>query len=145
MRTIKSTEELIAWFEENEKLYLYGAGNLCNKTFCILEELDCCIKIVEILVSSAQENKSEIRGVSVKEYDKNQIQPNIPILVVVSSGYREIICNKLLADIEESRIVVLSDIMEKQMTELIFDNMLNDLNKYVCSISNNNDECEKKT
>lgn len=145
MRELGTTSEFLQWVEEVDKIYLYGAGNICDKIIKIMCELGKDYKIQEILVTNELVNKPNIHGIDVKEFKKKEVNFNIPILIAVSEIYRQDICNLLFNNnFDEKKIVILSDQFEKELTESLFDCKISNLVKKITEVAQEKCNDEKK-
>lgn len=114
--TVKTIADLKKLVDEQDKLYLYGAGSVGEKLVNALSEMTRLNKIQAILVTCI-EKKQSVCGIPIVEYQKSFIKDN-EIILIATTAYSKEILDSLNKDGIKNTIVLVKD-FEKILDEFI--------------------------
>ena len=109
-------QEFEQWIFEQDKIYLYGAGKMCDKLLKKICLLGLDNKVQKILLSEISENFQKLCGFETEKFNKDNISSVIPILLAVSGPARK----EIIQSFQQQNIndfVTLVDDFEDQLNE----------------------------
>lgn len=140
MTELKNIQELEQWILEQNKIYLYGAGKLCDK---LLKEL-CCFglqdRVEKILLTDISQNFNTLFGIEAVKFNKERISKEIPILLAAPK--QEVMASFLQQDI--SNFAVLADGFAYQLNERLNQLEMPDLKRNLYTYSKENSSTTEK-
>ena len=116
MLKLKNIDEFEKWVLETDYIYLYGAGKICKKILNKMERLGCIHKVKNIVVTEIKENDDKLYNIRVVKFDERELNKNIPILIAVSSIYKQEIVLKL-KKMKCDNYIVLENEVERRLDD----------------------------
>ena len=116
MIELTDIQEFEQWIFEQDKIYLYGAGKVCDKLLKKICRLGMDNKVQKIHLSEISGNFQTLCGLETVKFDKDDIALDIPILIAAVSVPR----NEIMQSFQQQNInnfVILADNFENQLNE----------------------------
>lgn len=113
MTELRSIQEFEQWILKEDKIYLYGAGKLCDKLLKKICHIGLYHKVQQILLSDISQKFSTLFGIEAVKFNRDSISREIPILVAAPK--KEVVGYLRQKDI--NNIVVLADDFGYQLNE----------------------------
>lgn len=116
MLELINIQEFEQWIFEQDKIYLYGAGKICDKFLKKMRHHGLLDKVQGIILSEISGKFNTLFGIDAVKFNKDSISQEIPILVsVIGRAKREIV--QLLQQQDVNNYIVLANDFEKQLNE----------------------------
>lgn len=143
MIEFKNIQEFEQWLIGQDKIYLYGAGRICDKLLIKIQHMGLKDIVQNILLTDISQNCKTLFGVNAIKFNDNEISGEIPILITVTgSPQKEII--SFLQQYNISNFLLLANDFENHLNENLNLLEMSDLKERLYDYSkNSNGEAEK--
>ncbi|MDE6845124.1 MAG: B12-binding domain-containing radical SAM protein [Lachnospiraceae bacterium] len=137
MIELKNIQEFEQWLVAQNKIYLYGAGKMCDKLIKKIHHMGLKDSVQSILVSDISHTFKTLFGVNAVKFNANEISREIPILLAVAGLPQK----EIMAFLQQQNInhfVILSDDFENKLNENLNQIEAPELKEKIYDYSKNN-------
>lgn len=137
MIEFSNIQEFEQWLIEQNKIYLYGAGKICDKLLQKIHHMGLNDTVQSILLSDISPDCKTLFGIKAIKFNKNKISLDIPILLAVTGLPKEEI-KSFLQQQNINNFALLTDDFENQLNESLNQLEAPELKKRLYDYSQNN-------
>lgn len=116
MIELENIQQFEHWVKGQNKIYLYGAGKLCDKLIRKMLHMDSINIVQNILLTDISTDCQTLFGVNAIKFNKDEISHEVPILLAVTGSPKKEIM-KLLQQQNIYNFVLLADDFENKLNE----------------------------
>ena len=142
MIELNNIQEFEQWITEQDKIYVYGAGKLCDKILRKICHLNLYNKVQKILFFNISQNFNTLFGIEAVEFNRDNVSQEIPILLPFSKN--EAMASFRQQDTSDFNFVVFADNFEYQLIQDLNQLEMSDLMETIYNYSKENSGTPEK-